>query len=382
MLRRTIAFAARADGAGEREITGGPFVAQSMLDGYGALVPPAADARPIEPEAFALARASPATPPGLYERAGVSAAIDAASSEESLTPLRLPDTIARAGLGAIAERPLAGWLFVAAAILLAADLMIALFLMGRLPRIPRLGAAAVLAACLLYAPPQASAQASADPTQTLRLAYVRTGDARIDRTSAAGLEALTDVLIQRTSVEPGSPVGVDLASDDLSAFPFLYWPSTASPRRLSDQALANIDNYLAIGGLLLVDTRDAGSGNRGRPAAAMLAGANVPPLEIVTTDHVLARAFYLMRSFPGRSQSTQLWAESASAASARDGVASLFIGDGDWAAAWAGEAGGGERQHELALRFGVNLVMVALTGNYKSDQVHVPALLERLGERR
>jgi hypothetical protein len=28
----------------------------------------------------------------------------------------------------------------------------------------------------------------------------------------------------------------------------------------------------------------------------------------------------------------------------------------------------------------VNLIMYVLTGNYKSDQVHVPALLERLGQ--
>ena len=41
---------------------------------------------------------------------------------------------------------------------------------------------------------------------------------------------------------------------------------------------------------------------------------------------------------------------------------------------------GGERQREMAFRFGINLVMYALTGNYKEDQVHVPALLERLGE--
>ena len=37
------------------------------------------------------------------------------------------------------------------------------------------------------------------------------------------------------------------------------------------------------------------------------------------------------------------------------------------------------RQREMAFRFGVNLVMYVLTGSYKSDQVHVPALLERLG---
>jgi hypothetical protein len=71
-------------------------------------------------------------------------------------------------------------------------------------------------------------------------------------------------------------------------------------------------------------------------------------------------------------------------------VTPVLIGGNDWAAAWArtesgqpmfpvGRGFGGERQRELAIRFGVNLVMHVLTGNYKSDQVHVPALLDRLG---
>ena len=382
MLRRTLSFAARPDGAGEREITGGPFVAQRVLDGFGALSPAPPELQPIAPEAFATARPSPATPPGLYERAGVSASIDAASADESLAPLELPSRVARACLGAAIERPLAGWLFGAAGLMLALDLLIALLLIGRLPRLARASAAG-LAMLTLFASGEAFAQ-DADPTQVLRLAYVRTGDAQVDRASASGLQALSDILTARTSVEPGSPAAVDLERSDLSAYPFLYWPAPASPQRLSDRALANIDRYLAIGGLLLVDTRDAGRSEPrgGRPAAAMLAGVDVPPLELVTTDHVLTRSFYLMRSFPGRTPATQLWAESASAASARDGVASLFVGNGDWAAAWSGQVQGGERQRELALRFGVNMVMVALTGNYKADQVHVPALLERMGQER
>jgi hypothetical protein len=376
MLRRTLSFAGRPDGAGEREITGGPYMPTRLLDGFGALEPAPADAQAIPAEAFATAHPSPQTPPGLYERAGVSAAIDAAAPNEALTPLRLPSGVARAGLGSRIERPLAGWLFGLAGLMLAIDLFIALFLIGRLPRFARAGAGALLA-LVLFAGEEAHAQRD-DPTQVLRLAYVRTGDARVDRTSEAGLRALSETLTARTSVEPGAPMGIDLAHDNLAAYPFLYWPATGSPQRLSDAALANIDHYLAIGGLLLVDTRDGGGG-QGRPAAAMLAGIDVPPLELVTTDHVLARSFYLMRSFPGRSQATQLWAESASAASSRDGVAAIFIGNGDWASAWAGNVAS-DRQRELALRFGVNLVMVALTGNYKSDQVHVPALLERMGE--
>jgi hypothetical protein len=96
---------------------------------------------------------------------------------------------------------------------------------------------------------------------------------------------------------------------------------------------------------------------------------------------VLTKAFYLLQSFPGRRRGARVFAESESAAAARDGVAALMVGDGDWAGAWAGAAGGfPDRAGELSLRFGVNLVMVALTGNYKADQVHVPALLERLGQ--
>ena len=43
-------------------------------------------------------------------------------------------------------------------------------------------------------------------------------------------------------------------------------------------------------------------------------------------------------------------------------------------------APGGNQQREYAMRFGVNVVMYTLTGNYKTDQVHIPALLERLGQ--
>ena len=147
----------------------------------------------------------------------------------------------------------------------------------------------------------------------------------------------------------------------------------------------NIDRYLAIGGLLLVDTRDAGarvrrSGRRRRCSP----GVDVPPLEQVTTEHVVARAFYLMRSFPGRTQATQLWAESARApprraTASRRSSSAMAIGPRPGRAT---QSDGGDRQRELSLRFGVNLVMVALTGNYKADQVHVPALLERMGARR
>ncbi len=115
-------------------------------------------------------------------------------------------------------------------------------------------------------------------------------------------------------------------------------------------------------------------------------------------DHVLTKTFYLLRDFPGRFNSGQLWVEALPASDnedssrpvrASDGVSSIIITSNDLAGAWAIRPDGQPmlpmvedepRQRELAFRAGVNIVMYTLTGNYKADQVHVPALLERLGQ--
>ncbi|MEJ0060369.1 MAG: DUF4159 domain-containing protein [Terricaulis sp.] len=131
----------------------------------------------------------------------------------------------------------------------------------------------------------------------------------------------------------------------------------------------------------LVDTRDSGRSQSARPAALMLQGLDAPPLEQVTADHVVARAFYLMRGFQaarlqhasGRNRVRRRLLATGSPRSLLAMAIGRRRGSGDVA------LDGGARQRELSLRFGVNLVMVALTGNYKADQVHIPALLERLG---
>jgi hypothetical protein len=127
---------------------------------------------------------------------------------------------------------------------------------------------------------------------------------------------------------------------------------------------------------------------------------DIPPLEPVPHDHVLTRTFYLLQDFPGRWANAPVWVEASPEAEAvegmpfrnlNDGVTPVVIGGNDWASAWAVQDSGapmfpvgrgiaGERQREMALRFGVNLIMYVMTGNYKSDQVHVPALLDRLGQ--
>ena len=205
----------------------------------------------------------------------------------------------------------------------------------------------------------------------------------------------------RTAFEPVEPVGVNISKDELAFFPLLYWPVTAKPNRLDSATVARINAYMKQGGVILFDTQDQISSflpgqNAGEPTplARLLARMDIPPLEPVPSNHVLTRSFYLLNSFPGRWQGGTLWVEASdknSASSVRnsDDVSSIIITSNNLAAAWATDdrgrtlfavSPGGERQREMSYRTGINIVMYALTGNYKADQVHLPALMRRLGQ--
>ena len=229
------------------------------------------------------------------------------------------------------------------------------------------------------------------------LAYVITGDPSADRVSRAGLAGLSRVLRQRTSVEPAEPLGVDVERDELAFFPLLYWAVSIQQVPPSDRALEKLNRYMRSGGTILFDTRErgdfavgtlGGEGPAGRHLRLLLRGLDISTLIPVPRDHVLTKAFYLMSDFPGRWSGGRVWVERRGGRH-NDGVSSVIIGSNDWAGAWAVDRFGaamfpvvpqGELQREMAYRFGVNWVMYALTGNYKTDQVHVPAIIERLGQ--
>ncbi len=284
------------------------------------------------------------------------------------------------------ETRLAGALFTAALTLVTIDALIALVLGGlltvRRPR-PAVAALALLFAFSAHAQEKAPAELAAKTV----LAWVRTGDPTVDRTSKAGLSALARTLMQRTAIDEADSAGVDLERDELAFFPILYWPSTPGQKPLSDAARQRVNGFLRGGGLLLIDTRD-GAASPSPALRAALQGIDVPPLVQAPPDHVLSKSFYLLNGFPGRYESGPLWVD-GSANDKTDGVSSVVLGGADWAAAWAEDesgrplfavAPGGGRQREQAARFGINLVMYALTGNYKADQVHVPFILQRLGQ--
>jgi hypothetical protein len=412
MLRRIIAFSNVARGGGEASSEDAqPVPPWRLLDGYGRFATPDAEAQPIRAGNADVA-VDAEHPPGLYGTEEGFRAINLFGENAEIAPFE-PTAVAEASLQSYpTEAPVefGPWLLAVALALLILDALAVLWLAGSLRLWQRAVAAAL--ALMIVAPDmaradEASDRAAIEAVSSTRLAFVVTGDEMLDAASEAGLRGLSAVLAERTALEPGDPVGVDPASDELAFYPLIYWPVSGEAAAPPASTMARIDAYMRQGGSVLFDTRDQLERSTnvnpfsGTPAVehlrAMLSSLDVPPLEPVPADHVLTKAFYLLNDFPGRYSGGPLWVEASQGtedrvdrpAQAGDGVSTILITENDFASAWAMNENGqflyptvpnDPLQREMAFRTGVNIVMYTLTGNYKADQVHVPALLERLGQ--
>jgi hypothetical protein len=391
-----------------------------MIAANGAVVPPTPDARPLAVGA-GTQEVTMENPPGLYGTEEGVVAHNLLDAEADFAPLQKPAISApltEIGYAFDESRDLKGPLVIAALALMLLDSLAVLWMGGAFARRRRqaagTGAAVALALVLLGGfSNDASAQQDTRPgdaeaieaVSTTRLAYVLTGDNSIDAISRAGLTGLTRFLIDKTALEPGQPAGVDIATDELTFYPILYWPVDPDAAMPSEAAIARVDAYMQQGGTVLFDTRDQYAtgitDTQASPATQrlrdILADLNVPPLEPVPEDHVLTKSFFILPEFPGRFSGGPLWVEASLDAQnadnrpvrTGDGVSPIMITANDFAGAWAIDESGepvlptvpsDPMQRVYALRSGVNIVMYMLTGNYKSDQVHVPVLLERLGQ--
>jgi hypothetical protein len=415
MLRRTVALSVGVAGNATPSAAAGLLAPIETLDGFGRLASPATSALSIKATELDAQDASPKHPPGFYGDSGSRRAFNLFKPDAQLRELPdLPNDIQTAEFGLRQAAELKYTVMIAAIILALVDLVIGYVLRGlvsvpSLRREKSVQVTALLLAGLFVATSPDIARAddafAMKASLNYRLAYVQTGDTQVDAMSRAGLIGLTRALKERTAVEPSDPIAVDIENDELSFFPLLYWPVTAQQTQLSANALARIDSFMRNGGTILFDTRDQDTGLPvgGTGAATgtftlrrLLAGLDIPPLQPLSQEHVLSRTFYLLKEYPGRWASGRVWVEARQASddgsastTATDGVSPVIVGSSDWAAAWAEDANGrplaavspgGERQREVAVRFGVNLVMYTLTGNYKADLVHVPHILERLGQ--
>ncbi|MEP2705179.1 MAG: DUF4159 domain-containing protein [Roseibium sp.] len=425
MLRRILSVsnvASAVETADDGSPSRGVLPPLRLLDGYGRFGSPPVEVTPVSSSEFRDAVASRQTPPGLYGTEDGFRALNLMRKDDVLQPLNLEafgDRVSEKAYPTSDPFDLRVVFFSLTFLLLVVDAIAVFLLAGGISRIMMRGHAAGLATAIIAGGTMlaivdtspARAQSSFDELQALestletRLAHVLTGNPEIDDASAAGLSGLSQFLAERTALEPGEPVGIDISQDELAFYSLLYWPIDPATDKPDDRTIARIDTFMRNGGTILFDTRDhinaSTTGFGSTPATLklreILEDLDVPPLEPVPPDHVLTKAFYLLDSFPGRYATSPLWVESLEDVSVRrdrpvragDGVSPLLITGNDFAAAWAISDTGEfmfptvpniPAQRDYAFRSGVNIVMYSLTGNYKADQVHIPALLERLGQ--
>jgi hypothetical protein len=374
---------------------------QSALDAFGQLVPPSGLGS-ITANAAPQITISPAHPPGYYGN-GAGLALNLGGHILPPVAALLPGA---EPLGTPRPPVDFGAMLLDAAIwLLVLDLLISLRLRGVLPARPgrtrpgrtRRGVLAGFCGVFLLqtAPARAQAMIPQAALQT-ELAYIRTGDAPTDQLSADALAYLSALVSARSSAQLGDPVGLDPGTDDIDLFPLIYWPVLAAAPAPSAKACSALVGYMQHGGLLLIDSQGsdanaAGSGAGFAPGAAaalsrVTACLDLPPMEPLTTANAIAHSFYILPSFAGKFVGDPVLIANAAARDA-DGVTPVVIGQNDWAGAWARDANGdaeqtplpgGEDQRVIADRFGTNLVIYALTGDYKSDQSRLPAFLDAM----
>jgi hypothetical protein len=380
MLRRLVAQSA---GVAAAEARGLMLAPAEILDGFGTAGPPAPPASAIEAEAIGSETVSPRHPPGLYGPEAGRRALNVGTAAAIVPSGPVPGASVTLLGEQGRERPLAPALMAAAVVLLLLDLLLSLRLRG-------LWWPALSLVLVLVFSASATAQDSGpNPALVTRLGYIATGDDALDAISRAGLQGLATYVNRRTNAALGPPAALVPGQDDMSFYPLVYWPITASTQPQPAAWIAAVNDYTAHGGIVLIDTNaDGVSEDSAQALRRAGTGLAVPALTPLAPAHVLARSFYLLQDFPGRITGETVWVQ-RDQDRANDSVSPFIIGAHGWAQAWAIDAQGrnpyatlpgGARQRVLAYRFGVNLVMYALTGNYKGDQVHVPALLERLGQ--
>ncbi|MTI10260.1 DUF4159 domain-containing protein [Curvivirga aplysinae] len=386
-----------------------PYLPLQIVNGKGQLSPPPAYIQSINLKD--TPKITSYTPPGFYGGQGYNLALNLTQDISELkqyTPNK--NNLHQLGSEIAKSTDLKPVLLLIALILLFADSICSLALRGQLPQLSGhlkhliLGGILISGLSILFTGPSAAQETELEATivrplippqsnsfdTSTGLAYVVTGNTKVDRISHEGLAGLAFILNQRTAIEAANPVGIDFKKSELAFYPLIYWPITPDQKNLSQTEIDNINNYLSFGGSIFFDSRSPGQSNTAMMThlQRLTKGINIPALVPIETDHVLTKSFYLLQDFPGRWQDGNLWVEPIQAGTA-DGVSRIMVGQNDWAGAWAmDEYGrprfpvtpGGEAQREMSYRFGINLMMYMLTGNYKKDQVHIPAILERLGQ--
>lgn len=150
---------------------------------------------------------------------------------------------------------------------------------------------------------------------------------------------------------------------------------------VSDQGLEQLERYLSYGGFLLVDdTSGADGGPFDRDVRRLLERLfPTRPASPIPADHSVFRSFFLLKRPLGRVDRFPF----LEGVTFDNTTPVVYVRNDLSGALDRGDDGrsrfpcvpGGEDQRREAIKLGINLVMYALTSNYKKDQAHVKELM-------
>ena len=346
------------------------------LDGWGRLQSPPDTAKSILSEKFKNTIPSRDHPPGLYSDGTRTFALNIG---DRIPPLSIIDSVPAKvkteslAASSMSQKDLFPYFLTFGLLLFLIDWM----LLSVLRRFAPAMSITLLMIFFTFSP--AKAENDISRAGVIHLACVKSS---ADNLCLKAMEKISATLRERTSVETGAPVIIDPARDDLSFYPLLYWPVDTS-QNIDAPARARISYYLSHGGMILIDTLDGAYEKENfvpspnvRHMRDMLSGMNIPALTPAPENFVLFRSFYLLNIRPEYALTGKFWVAEAAASGDAD-ISPVMITGEDWMhrLAYPTDA----QSDEMAKRFGINLVMYALTGNYKADQIHMKAILERMG---
>jgi len=196
---------------------------------------------------------------------------------------------------------------------------------------------------------------------------------------------LMEELMLRTSVEAATARHeVTLGDRDLFSYPFLYITGKYEFEPFTQEEIETLRRFLSYGGFLLAD--DAlGQAGYGFDKALRRELKRVFPdndFQRMPSSHAALRSYYLVRRIGGvRVASPNLDAIAIGTSTpviyCQNDLSGAWERDqlGKWTSACTP---GGEEQRREAFHLGINVILYAMTENYKDDLIHVPFIRRRL----
>jgi hypothetical protein len=194
-------------------------------------------------------------------------------------------------------------------------------------------------------------------------------------------------LDSRTSIETSfDKKTLEVGDPNLFHYPFLYMAGGGSFELFTEEEQKKLRRFLKLGGTLLVDDV---SGEERLAFRFQNTAKNLKKLlpefsfGRIPYEHAIFKSFYLLYSASGR-KIVRPYLEGITFAD--EDRTPVIYSRNDLGGAWSEDefgkweyecVPGGESQRELTFRLGTNIIMYALTGNYKKDQIHVPFIRRR-----